>query len=148
MAKALAIPAPEPMAELNTTPLIDILLVLLILFIITIPPATHSLDLALPSAPECPPACPGPIDPVINTVVVTSAGAVRWNGTAVSQGELAGLLAATRQLPKEPVLQFEPEAGARYALTAETIRTIKLSGVTAFGFVGNERYAEFGKSGS
>jgi biopolymer transport protein ExbD len=144
MAKAIAIPAPEPLSELNTTPLIDVLLVLLILLVITIPPATHSLDLALPSG-SCEPNCP-PIDPQSNTVSVSAAGAVTWNGSAVSQAELAGLLALTLHLPKEPVLQFEPEAGARYALTAETIRTIKLSGVTAFGFVGNERYAEFGKT--
>jgi biopolymer transport protein ExbD len=146
MAKAIAISAPQPMSELNTTPLIDVLLVLLILFIITIPPATHSLDLALPSDTDCRPNCP-PIDPVSNKVVVTSGGTVLWNARPVSQSELAGLLALSLGLPKEPALQFEPEAGARYALTAETIRTIKLSGVTAFGFVGNERYSEFGKSG-
>jgi biopolymer transport protein ExbD len=146
MAKAIAIPAPQPMSELNTTPLIDVLLVLLILFIITIPPATHSLDLALPSDTTCQPNCP-PINPVSNKVVVTSGGNVLWNARPVSQSELAGLLTLSLALPKEPVLQFAPEAGARYALTAETIRTIKLSGVTAFGFVGNERYAEFSKAG-
>lgn len=144
MAQASAIPAREPLSELNTTPLIDVLLVLLILFVITIPPASHSLDLALPGPSRCPPDCP-PINPLSNKVVVSTNGAVLWNGRSVSQSELAGLLALTLQLDKEPVLQFEPEAEAAYALTAETIRTIKLSGVTAFGFVGNERFAEFGK---
>lgn len=145
MAQATAMPAAQPLSELNTTPLIDVLLVLLILFVITIPPATHSLDLALPAPTQCLPVCPE-IDPVSNKVVVAADGGVLWNGEAVSQSELAGLLSLTLKLPKEPVLQFEPEAGARYELTAETIRTIKLSGVTAFGFIGNERYAEFGKA--
>jgi biopolymer transport protein ExbD len=85
MAQASAMPAPEPLSELNTTPLIDVLLVLLILFVITIPPATHSLDLALPGDTSCPPVCP-PIDPVSNKVVVDASGRVSWNGNACQPG--------------------------------------------------------------
>lgn len=140
MTKAIALPAEQPLSELNTTPLIDVLLVLLILFVITIPAATHSLEVSLPSGPGI------DINRDRNKVVVTGSGAVLWNGLAVSQPELAGLLQVARNLPVEPELQFEPEANAQYALAAETICTIKLSGVSAFGFVGNERFSEFGKA--
>ena len=132
----------EPLSELNTTPLIDVLLVLLILFVITIPPATHSLDLTLPG----PPRPDVTINPVSNRVEVTADDRILWNGQPVDQAGLGGLLAATARLPREPVLEFEPEAAARYDLAAAVLRTIKLSGVTAVGFVGNERYAEFGRA--
>jgi biopolymer transport protein ExbD len=140
MTQTIALPAEQPLSELNTTPLIDVLLVLLILFVITVPAATHSLDVSLPSEPGF------EVNRDRNMVVVTGSGAVLWNGSAVTQPELAGLLQVARKLPVEPELQFEPEANAQYALAAETIRTIKLSGVTAFGFVGNERFSEFGKA--
>lgn len=129
----------EPLSEINTTPLIDVLLVLLILFVITIPPAVHSLAVDLPSGEG------DEINPLRNRVEVTADGRVLWNGGAVSQPQLAGLLLTTRKLPREPELQFAPEGGAPYNLAATTLRTIKLSGVSAFGFVGNERFAEFSK---
>jgi biopolymer transport protein ExbD len=128
-----------PLAELNTTPLIDVLLVLLVLFIITIPPATHALQVELPSGPGV------VIDRASNTVTVTAGQAIEWNGKAVSLPQLTGLLRATGSLPVEPELRFAPDGAANYALTAEVLRTIKASGVTAFGFVGNERHASFGK---
>ncbi len=129
----------EPLSELNTTPLIDVLLVLLILFVITIPPAVHSLPVDLPIGEG------EEINPLRNRIAVTADSRVLWNGSEVSQPRLAGLLSATRNLPREPELQFAPDGGAPYNLAAETLRTIKFSGVTAFGFVGNERFAEFGK---
>lgn len=130
----------QPLSELNTTPLIDVLLVLLILFVITIPPAVHSLPVDLPSGEGT------EINPMRNRIEVTAEGRVLWNGGAVTQPQLAGLLLATRRLSWEPELQFAPDGEAPYDLAAQTLRTIKLSGVTAFGFVGNERFAEFGKA--
>lgn len=132
--------ADQPMSELNTTPLIDVLLVLLILFVITIPAATHSLELDLPSS------LTGPrIDALSNKVVVTADERILWNGSAVSEAKLAGLIAQTRALPVEPALQFEPEAAARYARAAQALSTIKASGASAIGIVGNDRYAAFDK---
>ena len=138
MAATLA-PNASPLSELNTTPLIDVLLVLLILFVITIPPATHSLEIPLPSGDG------QAIRNDTNTIAIDASGAATWNGARVSQAELAGLLGATSRLRPEPELRFEPTGQAPYEAAARTLRTIKASGVRGFGFVGNERYAEFAK---
>jgi biopolymer transport protein ExbD len=135
----------EPMMEMNTTPLIDVMLVLLIMFIITIPVATHSVDIDLPSPPP-PNSPPPPVDPIKNKIVLTPANQILWNGSPVDQGTLVGLLDDTRKIVPEPELQFEPEAMASYDVSAKVLNTIKFSGVTKFGFVGNERYQVFGKA--
>lgn len=133
----------EPMMEMNMTPLIDVLLVLLIMFIITIPVATHSVDIDLPT-PQ-PPSNPPPIDPVKNKVVLTVNDQILWNGTPLTEGELVSTLQQSLTLAVEPELQFEPEPLASYALSARVLNDIKGSGVTKFGFVGNDKYRNFGK---
>ena len=133
----------EPMMEMNMTPLIDVLLVLLIMFIITIPVATHSVDIDLPT-PQ-PPTNPPPIDPVKNKVVLTVNDQILWNGTPLTEGELIATLQQSLTLAVEPELQFEPEPLASYALSARVLNDIKSSGVTQFGFVGNDKYRNFGE---
>lgn len=132
----------EPMMEMNTTPLIDVLLVLLILIIMTIPMQNHSVDIDLPQASQ---ATTQIINPIKNKIVLTPANEILWNGTSITQGQLVGNLQATRALPTEPELQFEPDPQAAYDLTAKVVHIIKVSGVTKFGFVGNEKYRVFGK---
>lgn len=133
----------EPMMDMNMTPLIDVLLVLLIMFIITIPVATHSVDIDLPQ-PQ-PLIDPPPIDPIKNKLVLTPQDAILWNGVQISEGELVTLLADTTRMAIEPELQYEPEALASYSLSARVLHSIKASGVTKFGFVGNDKYRQFGK---
>ncbi len=133
-----------PMMEMNMTPLIDVLLVLLIMFIITIPVATHSIDIDLPQPNENPP--PVDVDPVKNKLTVTQDDRLLWNGEQITEGDLVNLLRRSRQVQPEPELQFEPEALASYELSARTLDIIKISGVTKFGFVGNEQYRTFGKA--
>jgi biopolymer transport protein ExbD len=133
----------EPMMEMNTTPLIDVMLVLLIMLIITIPVATHADNIDLPAPNPNPPDVP--LDPVINKIVLTPANAILWNGAPVSLSSLRTLLAETRTMTPEPELQFEPEANAAYELSAIVLNAIKASEVTKFGFVGNDRYRSFGK---
>jgi biopolymer transport protein ExbD len=78
-------------------------------------------------------------------VVLTPQGQILWNGNAVNQGELVYQLQQTLTYAVEPELQFEPEAQASYELSSAVLNIIKGSGVTKFGFVGNERYRQFGK---
>jgi len=136
-----------PMLEMNMTPLIDVLLVLLIMFIITIPVATHSVDIDLPQ-PSDVPVNPEDIDPIKNKIVLTQTDEILWNGDAINEGELVRNLNVTREMALEPELQFEPEALASYELSARVLNVIKASGVTKFGFVGNERYRTFGAGGT
>lgn len=141
MAMALSASDTQPMGEMNTTPLIDVMLVLLIMFIMVIPAATHSVDLDLPS--PCT-DCPLPnLEPTRNKIVIDGSDRVYWNGEAIDQRQLSTLLVLSRDLPIEPELQFEPAADASYAASSRTLATIKASGVTKFGFVGNERYRQF-----
>lgn len=133
----------SPMMEMNTTPLIDVMLVLLIMFIITIPVATHSVDIDLP-APS--PPTDEIIDPIKNKIVLTPMNEILWNGTPINSGELVANLQQTKTIDPEPELQFEPDAQASYELSANVLNIIKASGVTKFGFVGNEKYRAFGKA--
>ena len=136
-----------PMMDMNMTPLIDVLLVLLIMFIITIPVATHAVNIDLPSPdPNNPP--PDQIDPIKNKIVLTQTDEILWNGDTLSEAELVRNLNLTREIVPEPELQFEPEALASYELSARVLNVIKASGVTKFGFVGNERYRTFGSVGA
>ena len=136
----------SPMMEMNTTPLIDVMLVLLIMFIITIPVATHAVPIDLPQA--TPPDQNQIIDPIKNKLVLTIDNKILWNGAETSQGQLVTLLAQTKTLPVEPELQFQPDAFASYELADQVLKIIKISGVSKFGFVGNEQFASFGKAGS
>jgi len=133
----------EPMLDMNMTPLIDVLLVLLIMFIITIPVATHSVDIDLPQG--TPPPTENMVDPIKNKLILTAQDQILWNGTPVDQGQLITLLSETTSMAVEPELQFEPEPLASYDISAKVLLTIKTSGVTKFGFVGNEKYRQFGK---
>ena len=134
----------EPMMDMNMTPLIDVLLVLLIMFIITIPVATHAVNIDLPVPDNSPPP-PDQIDPIQNKIVLTQTDQILWNGTAINQNELVRNLNVTKDIKPEPELQFEPEPQASYDLSVKVLQVIKGSGVTKFGFVGNEKYRQFGK---
>ena len=135
----------EPMMEMNTTPLIDVMLVLLIMFIITIPVATHSVDIDLPVPDDSPPP-PDQIDPVKNKIVLGQGNEIYWNGDVITINQLVTNLNETVNMDPEPELQFEPEPYASYELSSEVLRIIKGTGVTKFGFVGNEKYRQFGKA--
>ena len=128
----------EPMMEINTTPLIDVMLVLIIMLIITIPPQTHAVKLDLPQ--NNPNDTPPPIDPIKNKIVVTQAGQILWNGVGVDQVQLRQFLDATQQIDPVPELHLQPEAEARYELVDEVLAVTKKANVTKMGFVGNEAY--------
>jgi biopolymer transport protein ExbD len=131
----------EPMMDINTTPLIDVMLVLLIMFIITIPIQTHAVKLDLPQDSQN--QNPPPIDPVKNKIVVTQAGQILWNGNQVDPIQLRQFLDITTTMTPVPELHLQPEAMARYELVDEVLAVTKRARVQAMGFVGNEAYATF-----
>lgn len=133
-----------PMIEMNMTPLIDVLLVLLIMFIITIPVATHSIDIDMPVPTDAP---VDDVDPIKNKIVLTQEDRILWNGDEIDDQQLVNNLAETRRFQVEPELQYEPVAQASYEISARVLQVIKQSGVTKFGFVGNEQYRTFGTGG-
>ncbi len=130
----------EPMQDLNTTPLIDVMLVLLIMFIITIPPQTHAVKIDLPV--NSPPT-DSTIDPVKNKLGIDASGQIFWNGAAIDTVTLRQYLEATKRMNPEPELQFEPDPAARYLVVNDVLTIIKRSEITKMGFVGNERYGQF-----
>ena len=133
----------RPIGEMNTTPLIDVMLVLLIMFIITIPIQTHAVKLDLPQATNDPNPPPQVIDPVKNKVVVTAGGSVLWNGSPVSLSQLRQFLDVTQQMNPVPELHLQPEPNARYELVDQVLAVTKQARVEKMGFVGNEQYLKF-----
>ena len=127
----------EPMMDINTTPLIDVMLVLLIMFIITIPIQTHAVKLDLPVNTNTPPP---PVLPQKNVVVVTAQDTILWNGTPVTQQQLRQYLEVTQQMNPVPELHLQPDATARYELVDEVLAVTKKAHVQKMGFVGNEYY--------
>ena len=128
----------EPMMEINTTPLIDVMLVLLIMFIITIPIQTHAVKLDLPVNNQNNP--PPPIEPIKNVVGINAQNQILWNGTPVTPEQLRQYLDITQQMNPIPELHLQPDATARYEVVDEVRAITKKAHVQKMGFVGNEYY--------
>jgi biopolymer transport protein ExbD len=126
----------SPMMEMNTTPLIDVMLVLLIMLIMTLPPVTNSVNIDLPAPSNTPTT---DVDPVKNKIVLTNNDEILWNGQTINDGQLVANLQQTLTFAVEPELQFEPEPNASYNVSSQVLNIIKGSGVPKFGFVGNEQ---------
>ena len=128
----------EPMMDINTTPLIDVMLVLLIMFIITIPVQTHAVKLDLPQNNNAPPP---PILPVKNEVRIDRGGIVYWNGSPINLTVLRQYLDQTQVMNPIPELHLRPDADARYETVDEVLAVTKRANVSKMGFIGNESYA-------
>jgi biopolymer transport protein ExbD len=140
MAMSAATAEGEPMMDINTTPLIDVMLVLLIMFIITIPIQTHAVKLDLPQDSGAPPPL---INPTKNKIVITPTGEVLWNGTPVPLTVLRQYLDQTQTMAPVPELHLQPDPQARYELVDEVLAVTKRAKVEKMGFVGNEAYQNF-----
>ena len=128
----------EPIPDMNTTPLIDVMLVLLIMFIITIPVQTHAVKLDLP-APA--PPTNAPIDPIFNQVDIDFLSNVYWNKKEVDMPTLKSYMKQAADMPTAPELRLRPEGLAKYSVVDEVMATAQQAGITKMGFVGNEAYA-------
>lgn len=100
----------KPMGEMNTTPLIDVMLVLLMMFIITVPMQTHKVDMALPGPP--PPV--EQINRLKNELRLSADGRLSWNGKAISDAQLSATMRQVASYDPEPEVHFRPDSAARY----------------------------------
>jgi len=144
MARAMAssggwVRDPVPMVEMNTTPLIDVMLVLLIMFIITVPSPTHQVDVALPTSTPPPPDW---VRPLRNDLTMSADGKLGWNEHAITDRQLVGLLGAVADAPRPPEVHFRPDASAWFERVDEVLAIAARSGATTFGFAGNEQYRD------
>jgi biopolymer transport protein ExbD len=127
----------QPIGEMNTTPLIDVMLVLLIMFIITIPIQTHSVPIDLPTDSRL------VVERERNKLAIDRSGGLFWNGAPVDLATLRGLLDRAAGMEPQPELQLQPHAETRYARVDEVLAVIRRANVSAMGLVGNEQYASF-----
>lgn len=125
----------QPFSTINTTPIIDVMLVLLIMFIITLPLMTHSVKIDLPG-----PDVTGEEKPETHQLALDSRSRLSWDGVPIAEADLPARLAAFRAAPQESVLHFRAEAETRYEDFDRVLADVKRAGVSHLGFVGNERF--------
>ncbi len=126
----------EVMVEMNTTPLIDVMLVLLIMLIITIPIQTHAVKLDMPINPPV-----NPTKPVVVQVDIDFDGSISWNGTAVAnRDQLDNLMEQSAAQADQPEVQLRPNKLAEYKYVAEVLADAQRIGLNKIGVVGNEQF--------
>ena len=131
---------PEVMMDINTTPLIDVMLVLLIMLIITIPVQLHSINLDMPTGTP-PPAIK---KPTIVRIDIDARNVVRWNDkTLTDRAELDALLLQASQQQPQPEVNIKPQGKAKYEAVAGVLASAQRNGLTKLGIVGSEQFAGF-----
>jgi len=129
----------EPMVEMNTTPLIDVMLVLLIMFIVTIPVMTHAVKLDMPQPKDQPPP---EVRPEVIDLEIDFDGTIVWNGTVVSSIDvLDGYFKQEANADPQPELHLRPDPRARYDTVAKVLASAQRNRMQKIGFVNT---AEFG----
>ena len=126
-----------PMMDINTTPLIDVMLVLIIMLIITIPIQTHAVKMNMPVGPSSAPPKP----PEIVRIDVDFDGTIGWNGTIITdRADLENRLAQLATLPDQPEVHLRPNKLVSYKVVAMVMASAQRLGVTKIGLVGNEQF--------
>ena len=125
-----------PMTEMNTTPLIDVMLVLLIMFIITIPPQSDAVKVDMPTGPT------PIIKSVSNELALTANGQALWNGQPVNDRILRTTLDKSVAMDPVPELHFRPDAATGYGRVDQILAMTAQAHVTKIGFVGNQLYGD------
>jgi biopolymer transport protein ExbD len=129
---------PEVMVDVNTTPLIDVMLVLLIMLIITIPIQTHAVKLDLPQGNPPPP----PVPPQVVTIGVDFDGSISWNGEPIpDEASLQQHILSAAALPDQPEIHLQPNKLADYKYVAHVLADVQRLGLTKLGIVGNEQFS-------
>ena len=127
----------EPMMEMNMTPLIDVLLVLLVMFIITIPVMTHAVKLDMPRPTNTP---QDNVQPVVINLEIDFDGTVLWNGTPVTLEALDTYFRRESANDPQPELHIRPNKRASYDVVARVLAAAQRNGMRKIGFVGNEQF--------
>jgi biopolymer transport protein ExbD len=130
----------EPMMEINTTPLIDVMLVLLIMFIITLPAMTHAVKLDMPRPTDTPPEEEVHIEPI--RLDIDWDGAIIWNGSLVTLDDLEGYFRSQAAQVPQPELHVRPDRRADYDTVAKVLALAQRNGMERIGFVGNEQFMD------
>jgi len=126
--------------DINTTPLIDVMLVLLIMLIITIPMQLHSINLDMPTGTP-PPALK---KPTIVRIEIDARNVVRWNDkTLTDRAELDALILQASQQQPQPEVHIKPQAKAKYEAVAGVLASAQRNGLTKLGIVGSEQFAGY-----
>jgi biopolymer transport protein ExbD len=121
----------QPMAEINTTPMVDVMLVLLVIFIITAPLLTHSIKIDLPQAGSQ----TNPEKPDAITLSINAEGQLFWNDTPFSETELASRLATAAQKKPQPELNLRADKKTNYQQLAMVMSAAQAAGIEKLGFV-------------
>jgi biopolymer transport protein ExbD len=121
----------QPMAEINTTPLVDVMLVLLIIFMVTAPLLTHSLHIDLPRAG----GTPSVHRPDAVTLSIDAEGVVRWNGEAVEEQDFSTRLTQAAAQTPQPEIELRADRDTRYQRIAAVLSAVQRSGLTRLSFV-------------
>lgn len=128
---------PEVMMDINTTPLIDVMLVLLIMLIITIPAQLHSVNLDMPVATTT----PQKTEPMVIRIDIEADASVRWNGQVLANRQaLEAKLSEAAALQPQPELHIRSHAKAKYAAAAAVLAGAQRAGLTQLGMVGSEKF--------
>lgn len=130
----------EPMMEINMTPLIDVMLVLLTLLIITLPIQTHAVKLDMPK--PVPQNQQPLIKPVVVDLTVDFDGTIFWNGSAVDRGTLDSYLLDASQSDPQPEIHLNPNKLAKYDIVAKVLADAQRLGVKKIGFTGLDQYMQ------
>ena len=128
---------PEVMIDINTTPLIDVMLVLLVMLIITLPIQLHSVNLNMPTGNPPPPL----VKPEVVKLDIDGSSVVYWNGEAMpDRATLESKLAEAAAMAVQPELHLRPDKGAKYAIVASVMVSAQRLGLTKIGIVGSEQF--------
>lgn len=139
MIRAGTEPDPEPIVDINTTPLVDVLLVLLVMLIITIPIQLHAVALEMPGRNAPQPAVP----PAIVQLEVDAAGRFVWNGEPLADRDaLEAKLREAAQQPDQPEVHVRAHPRAKYAPVAAALTSAQRLGLAKIGLVGSEQFAQ------
>ena len=129
----------DVMVEMNTTPLIDVMLVLLVMLIITIPIQTHAVKLNMPN----PNAKPPPTQPVVHTLVIDFDGSITWDGQAVpTMQDLDTRFTQVANETDQDEIHVSPNRLAKYDTVAKVLAAASRIGVKKIGFAGEEQYVQ------